>query len=150
MRQFAPLVALLLLASSAHATPYIIIDRPYSHTPVGRTFTLHGTALNADAVHVWAFPAGPNTPGVFFGAAYPVQVDTDRQLATGRFSLLVENAPVGTYPVVAYAHDPATGTFPSQAGVEVEVRACVMYAMSWLFYGPSGLETVVRPYCGYE
>lgn len=147
---FAAVVALLLLSSSPSAVPYIIIDQPYANSPVGRTFTLHGTALNADVVHVWAFPAGPNTPGYWLGAAVPNEIDLGRQLSTGRFSIFVENAPIGTYPVVAYAHDPVTGTFPSQHGRMVEVRTCVTYTMQWFLFGPNGQETIVRPFCGGE
>lgn len=143
------LVSLLVLAVPAAAVPYIIIDRPSgSLGPVGRTFTLYGQAMGADVVHVWAFPTGQ--PAVFFGAASPTLIDHARQLPSGGFALFVTDAPIGTYPVVAYAHDAATGTFPSQAGITLEVRTCVAYTMQWLLYGPNGLETVPRPVCGAE
>lgn len=140
----ATCVLLSALVLSTSTVPLIIIDQPYNNTPVGRTFTMHGTAINADAVHVWAFPA---TGPVFVGAAYPSQVDTSRQLATGRWSVLAQDLPVGTYPVVAYAHDPVAGNFPSQHGITLEVRTCVPYTMTWLLYGPTGLTDFMRPYC---
>ncbi len=146
---FGSAVALACLMGTPVSTvPYIMIDQPHNNTSVGRTFTVHGTALNADTVHVWGFPSGQ--PAVFFGAASPTQVDTTRQLPTGRFSLLVQNAPVGVYPMVAYAHDPATGTFPSQAVFTIDVRACVNYAMLFSYYGPDGLVQLPSTFCGYE
>lgn len=141
----AVVVAVVLLASRASAVPYVAIDNPRTGSVVGRDFAIQGAALNADFVHVWAFPA---SGAVFLGGVLTNQADMQRQLATGGYSLLAHNAPVGTYPVVVYAHDPATGLFPAQEGVTLEVRACLAFNVGWPFMGPAGLTTVWLPYCG--
>jgi hypothetical protein len=127
------------------------MDNPYwdgtaaSAGTVGRDFPMQGAALNSDVVHVWGFPA---SGAVFLGAAYTVQADAQRRLDVGGFSLMVRNAPVGTYPVVVYARDPSTGTFPTSIALPMTIRACVNYIISWPFFGPSGwLGTVPLPYC---
>lgn len=145
----AVLVSLLVLAVPAAAVPYIIIDRPLNNTVVATAFTLYGAAPNADVVHVWAFPSGQ--PAVFLGAVAPNGVDHLRQQPSGTFSVYVAHAPLGTYPVVAYAHDPVSGTFPSQAARTLQVVACVPYLVHYLFFGPSGvLEEVPMSACGIE
>lgn len=141
-------VALALLVSPAAAIPYLAIDQPRTNSVVGRDFPIQGAAMGSDVVHVWAFPGGPNTPGVFLGDAYTAQSDTQRQLASGGFSLMVRGAPIGIYPVVVYAHDPVTGTFPTQTGVMLDVRVCAQFNVGWPFYGPIGPVTVWLPFCG--
>ncbi len=111
-------VAALLIASPVFAQITVEIDSPTA-SPIARSFAVQGVALGADVVHVWAFPA---SGGVFLGAAAANLPDPDRVLSSGRFELTAANAPLGTYPVVVYAHDPVTNTFPASKAVTVTVR----------------------------
>lgn len=141
----------LLLVSPVSAVPYLSLDYPVN-TPnmtatVGRTFSLWGTALNADFVHVWGFPV---TGPVFLGGVLTNVAHLQKQIDTGGFSLVVRDAPLGTYPVVIYAHDPLTGVFPTELGLLLTVQPCVNPAgvVNWPFKGPSGMVTIPLTYCG--
>ena len=137
-------------SAQAYPLPLLALDEPCGLEPicfgtfVGRSFGITGVALHSDTVHVWAWPAsGP----VFLGAAFPTQPDSIRLLPSGRFSLTVQNAPVGSYPVVIYAHDPVVGNFPTQLMIHLQVRECTIYTVSWPFVGPTGPVTVPLPFC---
>lgn len=144
----AAVLAVVLLVMPVSAVPYLAIDNPRTGSIVGQNFAIQGAAVGSDVVHVWAFPGGSGAPGVFLGSAWTAQADAQRQLVTGGFSLMVYGAPVGTYPVVAYAHDPVTGGFPSQEVVTLQVRACLAFNVGWPFTGPAGPVTVWMPFCG--
>ncbi len=124
--------------------PLLAIDEPSGGGAVGQSFGIRGTALNSDYVHVWGFPAsGP----VWLGSAYPSAPDPVRKIGGGVFTLMVTGAPVGNYPVVVYAHEPATNTFPTYVALPVAVHACTMVTASWPFMGAYGWTTVPLPYC---
>lgn len=152
MKLLAALVAVLCLAVPVSTVPYLALDYPVN-TPtstalVGRTFSLWGTALNADFVHVWGFPP---SGAIFMGGAMANAAHLAKQLDTGAFSLIVHDAPLGTYPVVVYAHDPTTGTFPTELVLTLTVQACTTppgFAINWPFKGPLGPVTVPLAYCG--
>jgi hypothetical protein len=154
MKRFlsALVCAASLALSSASAVPYLVVDEPCTigeavpcgAFTAGRDFSIRGSALNSDVVHVWGFPS---TGAVFLGAAYTGQADVVRKLDTGAFSLMVRNAPVGIYPIVIYAHDPSTGTFPTQIVIQATVRACQMFFPEWPMMSPGGMVYVTLPFC---
>lgn len=103
---------------------------------VPEVFTLSGVAPGADVVHVWAWPAsGP----VFLGYSSTNQPDPLRQFPLTGFSLLVQHAPIGTYPIVVYAHDPIANAFTVQQTVWVTVRPCTWTANDFQFVGVNGV-----------
>ncbi len=113
------LFVLSVSATVGNADPLLQVNGLPSTVPAD--FCITGTALNSDVVHVWGFPS---SGAVFLGAGYTSQADTQMKQPAGSFSILVTQAPIGTYPVVVYAHDPSTGTFPTQVGQTITVRAC--------------------------
>ncbi len=109
----------LLMAGAAQAQPLGLRVDPLWEDQ-GRTFVLSGAAINFDFVHVWGFP---ETGPVFLGGVLTDKIDRALQRPAGGFELLVTNAPVGTYPIVVYAHSPTTNTFPLQWGQSFTVHA---------------------------
>jgi hypothetical protein len=102
----------------------------------GQTFVLSGAVIDFDFVHVWGFPdSGP----VFLGGVLADKLDRALQRPTGGFELLVKDAPVGTYPIVVYAHDPRTNTFPLQWGQTFTVHPCATMTtvVRWVMRTPS-------------
>lgn len=143
MKRFLFLAAAMLVAvltigdRSVSSTAYLTVDFP-SSTTVKQTFSLIGGTLGSDAVHVWAFPtSGP----VFLGASFTSAPDPVRQLSSGGWQIFVQGAPVGTYPIVVYAHDPDTGTFPTAIVTTYTVQSCTSVARDWPFMGPNGVVT---------
>lgn len=118
----------------------IALDAPAT-TTVTQGFTLRGvTTGGADVVHVWAFPAGRSP--VFLGWALTNQPDAARRLTTGAFQLRIDDAPIGTYPIVVYAHDPATGGF-AETGRVFTVAPYSFITHCSVFYGIRGVAHVV-------
>ena len=133
MKHFSLVVVLLCgLAGSAFAQgfiPGIRVDPIQAHQ--GQTFVLTGAVLMFDFVHVWGFPeSGP----VFLGAATTDKLDRALQRQTGGFELLIKDAPLGTYPIVVYAHDEGTNTFPVQWVQTFTVHLCTptVTAVRWI------------------
>jgi len=111
---------------------------------VPQRFILSGNAVGVDTIHVWAWPA---TGPVFLGATQPTLPDRITNSSTGAFSLAVTSAPIGTYPVVAYARDPETGGFDTQIVVWLSVRACEWVIECYPFAGPAGPMFVFMHVC---
>ncbi len=124
---------------TGHADPLLRVN--YIHTSVPTRFTISGTTMYSDVVHAWAFP--PNANPVFLGAGYTSQPDIHLQRPDGAFTIIIddEKMPLGTYPMVVYAHDPATNTFPTQAGQTITVRICDWVTEPVWFTGPLGPVT---------
>lgn len=125
----------VLFTSTISAAPRVLITMPYS-TNVKQTFVISGsTFAGADLVHIWAWPSsGP----VFVGQSSTVQPDAVTQFATGSFSVQAKNLPVGTYPIVVYVRDSATGTFNTQVVTMYTVSACTMVATCIPFFTGAG------------
>jgi hypothetical protein len=138
--------ALVLLAGSrtGQTEPGLRVD--VDSFTQSQAFTLTGATMDGlDAVHVWAFPE--NADPVFLGWAHTNQPYLPTLAQTGGWRVLVQRAPVGTYPIGVYAHDPATNTFPVSWGGIFTISACTGDAPSllpWLgahglFVAPAGV-----------
>ena len=145
------LAALALLSMAAPSTqdpyqnPLVVVDYPTEGASIGRTFIVKGTALNSDYVHIWAVTP---TGGVFLGGALTDKLDPKRQLGGGSFELSVTNAPTGNYPIVVYAHESSSNTFPVWLNVNVSVHACNTYNVTWPFYSVVGWTNISYQVCG--
>ena len=145
----ACVVATLLLAVPGAAQdplqhPLVCVDEPAEGGKVGQTFGIRGSALNSPFVHVWGFPtSGP----VWLGEAYANQPDPMRKIGGGVFAVHVMSAPVGTYPIVVYAYESATATFPASQVVNIQVKACQTFTAAWPYFGVTGATTVPLPFC---
>lgn len=131
-RVMAVAIVIAFWGHEAKAQPFLPglrVDTLPTHQ--GRTFVLTGAVFDYDFVHVWAFlESGP----VFLGGATADKLDRTLQRSTGGWELLVKDAPLGTYPVVVYAHDPVTDTFPLQWVQTFTVSACAKttIAVRWI------------------
>jgi len=132
VRPLSFVLLVLCLAGEAQAQsfiPALRVDALPAHQ--GQTFVLTGATFGYDLVHVWGFPS---TGPVFLGVAGADKIDRVLQKPTGGFELLIRNAPLGSYPIVVYAHDPITGAFPVQWSQVFNVHPCAktMTATRWI------------------
>jgi hypothetical protein len=88
----------------------LTITVPVNGATVASSFCVQGSAAGADYVHVWG---GPSSGAVFLGAA-----TTD---SAGHYEIVATGAPLGTYPVIVFAHDPVSDTFATAQQVTVTV-----------------------------
>lgn len=135
MRRFF-ICTLVLLSVSLSAQSRIYMTAPAS-TSVPQTFLLSGSTFGGtDFVHVWAFPSsGP----IFLGQGNATQPDGVTQLASGSFSVQARNLPVGSYPIVVYAHNATTNSFDTEVGATFTVRPCLLVATCYPFLSPGGV-----------
>jgi hypothetical protein len=82
-----------------------------------------------DTIHVWAYPdPGSNKPAIFVGAATLRVPRPDvagvfgAQFSEAGYALVVDNLVAGTYRLVTFARNTATGVFDTSASVDVTIR----------------------------
>lgn len=111
----------LLCIASPVSAQFVSIQTPRPAATVARAFTVAGeTGTAVDALHVWAFP---QSGAVFLGSGSPTCPPPGaNSVCSFTFVTAAFPAPVGTYSVVAYGHDPTTNTFPWQAAVTLTVE----------------------------